>query len=250
MRGKLKVERTALIVIGARCPGRTGRLAGDRPARCAHPAAGEKVLPEKEGGAADLPEQGGRREPLPEQGGRGARFAPKGEAYSRSESDALYLRPEGTIEVTAGPVRLGLLGRLRARRRPSPTSSTRPGSNRARKRSRDRRSSRRRCRPSSTGGKSRSSPPRSATTPPPTPSSSTPRCSWSNSRRKSGATPPTEEIATDSTARTDNACRTYRSPSPVPIGRDKVLSLSVLIDFSTKASASFLIGRTSFVLLP
>lgn len=248
MRGKLKVQRTALIVIGALALvglvvspaiGLRGALS---------PLQAKKFFLKKKAAERIYLSKADADSRFLSKAEAYARFAPKREAYSRSESDALYLRPEGTIEVTAGPSNWVLgpdfLGPL-----PDVTHFT-----------------------DSTQFQSTGEGVAFAQVAPALPTvlygreskvvaaevcyDASPEAELQffsmqliEHSTEVGATPPIEEIAVDSTKRTDNTCRTYRPPSPVPIGRDKVLSLTVAIN-STKAGAKFLIGRTSFVLLP
>jgi hypothetical protein len=248
MRGKLKVERTALIVIGALA------LAGlvVSPAiglrGALTPLQAKKFFLKKKAAERIYLSKGAAESRFLSKADADARFAPKGEAYSRSESDALYLRPEGTIEVTVGPSEWDYTGGLG----PAPTltrfiDSTRVDSSLA-----------------AISGISVS--PQAPTVlygretkviaaevcydAAPNAQLQYATMQLVEQSTEVAATPPTEVIAIDSTARTDNTCRTYRPQSPVPIGRDKTLALNLLINFTTDASASFRIGRTSFVLLP
>lgn len=177
-----------------------------------------------------------------------ARYAPKGEAYSRSESDALYLRPEGTIELTVGPTDWAFTGGLG----PAPTLTRSIDATRVE------------STVEAISGISVS---------PQAPTvlygretsvvaaevcydaSSNAQLQYATMQlieqsTEMAATPPVEVVVIDSTARTDNTCRTYRPQNPVPIGRHKTLALNLLINFTTNASASFRAGRASFTLLP
>jgi hypothetical protein len=248
MRGRLRAQRTALIVIGALA------LAGlvISPAiglrGALSPLQAKKFFLKKKAAARIYLSKADAASRFLTKADAEARFAPQGEAYSRSESDALYLRPEGAIELTAGPsdwVYSGGFG-------PAPTFTHSLDATRV---------------------ESSTEAVLTVKLSPVMPAvlygrevkviavevcydaSSAAQLHYVSMQlveqsTEVGKTPPTEQVATDSVVRTDNACRTYRSPSPVPIGRDKVLSLSLLIGYSTKAPASFLIGRTTFSLLP
>jgi hypothetical protein len=176
------------------------------------------------------------------------RFAPKGEAYSRSESDALYLRPEGTIELTAGPSEWVYAGGFG----PEPTLSH--FSDATALESTDETLSSMLVSPTLPtflyGRETRLAGVEVCYDAAPNAVLGTVFLSLLEESNGIGAPPPIEELVTDATARTDSACRTYRPQSPVPIGRDKILSLVMLINFNSKSPAKFLIGRTSFTLLP
>jgi hypothetical protein len=65
-----------------------------------------------------------------------------------------------------------------------------------------------------------------------------------------GEPPPITEVVRDQTSRTDNACRSYRAPSPVPLDPNGHLLLAVLVHYPTSSVSDFLIGRTTFLLQP
>ncbi len=65
-----------------------------------------------------------------------------------------------------------------------------------------------------------------------------------------GEPPPLTEVAKDQTTRTDNACRTYRASSPVPIGPNGHVLFGLAVHYPNNSISDFLIGRTTFVLQP
>ena len=65
-----------------------------------------------------------------------------------------------------------------------------------------------------------------------------------------GEPPPITEVARDQTSRTDNACRSYRAPSPVSLDPNGHVVLAVLVNNPTSSDSDFLIGRTTFILQP
>jgi hypothetical protein len=248
MRGKLNGRRGALIVIGALALAAVvvSPAIGLRGALT--PLQAKKFFLKKKAAERIYLSKAAAESRFLSKAEADARFAPKGESYSRSESDALYLRPEGTIEVTTGPSNwvlgpdfLGPLPTVTHFADVTQLQSTGEGVTFAQVAP---------TLPTVLYGRET----RVVAAELCYDASSEAELQFATMQlvehsTEVGAEPPVEEIAIDSTKRTDNTCRTYRPPSPVAIGRDKVLSLVVAINY-TKAGAKFMIGRTSFVLLP
>jgi hypothetical protein len=62
--------------------------------------------------------------------------------------------------------------------------------------------------------------------------------------------PGTTKVAEDTTTRTDSTCRTIAAASPVPLGVGDIAVFSAVIEFPTKSSNSIMLGRASFILEP